>query len=69
MDIKDIYIFWCLKDPFATKAKELVTNWPPEKKINLKGFLSINKRSRLRAVIDCRDVSRFSNYGVLWTPS
>ena len=52
MDIKDIYIFWCLKDPFATKAKELVTNWPLEKKINPEVFLRINRHSQLHAVVD-----------------
>ena len=47
-------IFWCLKNSLATNPKELVANWPlKKKKINLEGCLSINRRSKLHAVIDC----------------
>ena len=48
-------IFCCLKNPLATNPKKLVANWPlkKKKKTNLEGCLSINRRSKLHAVIDC----------------
>ena len=49
MKMKGMNIFRCLKNPLATNPK-LATK---EKKINLEGCLSINRRSKLHAVLDC----------------
>ena len=58
-------IFWCQKNPLATKPKQLVANWPLMKKINLEGCVSINRRSKLHAVIERLSffLLTFTSYG------
>ena len=41
------------KKPLATKPKKFIANWPLKRKINLKGSLSINRCTKLHAVIGC----------------
>ena len=52
MDIKGMDIFSRVNNPFATKPKELVAKLATTEK-NLECCLSINRRSKLHAVIDC----------------
>ena len=63
MDIKGIDIFSCLNNPFATKPKELVAKLATTEK-NLECCLSINRRSKLYAVIDC--LFFFNDVYLLW---
>ena len=57
-------IFSRVNNPFATKPKELVAKLATTEK-NLECCLSINRRSKLHAVIDCLFffLMMFTSYG------